>query len=146
MKRVWMLSALALFASTPSSAQDTCAQAALAYYCTAVTTALGQTAGGDLGNALLAQSQEYGEASKRLGYSSLKQKFFERGVNDAADAKDQDGMQKLIKVCVSKDAEAMNSFMETTDKSCRKSAGSSDSSTSTSTSASSEVRKERSSP
>ena len=139
MKRVWMLSALVLCASTPSTAQDTCAQAALAYYCTAVTTALGQTAGGDLGSALLTQSLEYSEVSKRLGYSSLRQKFYEEGVADVAEAKDHDVMQRLIKTCVAKEAEAMKSFMESSTKACRKTAGSS----SSSNSASSEVKKER---
>jgi hypothetical protein len=142
MKRVWMLSALALCAWTPSMAQDNCMQAALAYYCTAVTTALGQTAGGDLGTALLAQSNEYGQASKKLGFSSLKQKYYKAGVTDAAEAMNSEVMDKLIKTCVSKDADAMEAFMKSAEKSCRQTARSSD----TSSSASSEVAKERSSP
>ncbi len=118
MKRVWISSALALCAASPSMAQDNCAQAALAYYCTAVTTALGQTAGGDLGTALLTQSGEYGTLSKSLGYSSLKQKYFEIGVNDVAKAKNKGVVERLIKICVSKDADAISTFKELTGTAC----------------------------
>jgi hypothetical protein len=142
MKRPWMLFALTLYASTPSMAQDTCTQAALAYYCTAVTTALGQAADGDLGNALLAQSNEYVQASKKFGFSSLKQRYYQSGVTDAAEAKDPGVMDKLIKTCVSKDTESMNAFMKSAERTCRQTARNSD----TTSAASSEVAKERSSP
>lgn len=142
MKRLGTLSVLAMCASTPSMAQDTCTQAALAYYCTAVTTALGQAARGDLGTALLAQSNEYAQDSKRLGFSALMQTYYQIGVNDVAEAiKDREVLDGLVKTCVSKDAVASKTFMKSAERTCRqmsKSFG-------TPSSASSEAAKARSS-
>ena len=120
MKRVWMLSALALSASSPSMAQDTCTQAALAYYCTAVTTAIGQTAGGDLGGALLSQSAEYGKRAEELGHSSLKSVYYRKGVDAVAKATDRSEMEELIKLCVSKNADAVDEFLKKTENTCEK--------------------------
>ena len=90
-----------------------CETAALYYYCTAVTVALGQAAkptDPDLSAALLQRAVGYEADARRIGYESLVGKYNRAGVEHAASAVDPATMQRLLATCVAPDANLVSRF------------------------------------
>lgn len=90
-----------------------CETAALYYYCTAVTVALGQAAkptDPDLSAALLQRAVGYEADARRIGYESLVGKYNRAGVEHAARAVDPATMQRLLATCVTPDPNLVSRF------------------------------------
>lgn len=90
-----------------------CETAALYYYCTAVTVALGQAAkrtNPDLSAALLQRAVGYEADARRIGYESLVGKYNRAGVEHAAKAGDPATMQRLLATCVTPEPNLVSRF------------------------------------
>ena len=91
-----------------------CETAAMNYYCTAVTLALGKaSANSPLGTALTKRAAMLDEEAKRLGYADLKQRYYTAGVQDVGKAADPTVMERLIGTCVKSEPRFVQAFEAT---------------------------------
>jgi len=100
------------FATSQDAPAASCEDAALNFYCTAVTTALGRATNDKaLSEGLLTRSADYAKKADKSGHPKLRDKYYKQGVDAASQSTRPVTMKDLIDLCVDVKQAAVKSFL-----------------------------------